>query len=222
MKVLALETSTLTGSVALLSDDVLMGEITQSVSLQHSERLMPAVHRLLNDACVTAKDLDLVAVACGPGSFTGLRVGIAAAQGLSSAAGIPLVGVSSLAGLSLNAIFFDGLVVPLLNAFRGEVYRGIYRMISGWPEAVVDDGVVDPAALLEEVRGHAKKILFLGNGLPVIFEALQKEAGMLDWRAAPLPLMMPRASNIGHLALQNDSKDRSSAPVMPVYLRKAG
>lgn len=224
MKILALETSTLTGSVALLSEACLIGEITLSVELQHSERLLPAIDRLLHDAHVSLPDLDAMAVAQGPGSFTGLRVGIAAAQGLALAAGKPLVGVSSLEGLAMNGSFFNGIVIPLFNAFRGEVYRGLYRCESGILLALAPDGVSAPDRLKEELGSFDGRFLLLGNGFSLVQEMLIQAFGAERILVPPLSQMLPRASHIGVLALRKLSSTKGTcfAPIVPTYLRKAG
>ncbi len=210
MRILGIETSTLTGSVALVEDGRLLGETTLSVSVQHSERLMPAIEQLLKDAAVAPPQIDLFAVAEGPGSFTGLRIGIAAAQGLAMAHAKPLAGVSTLRGLAMNAALFPGPVVPVLNAFRGEVYFGVYRMKEGRPETVQDDGVLPVADFLERLRSFEDEPLLLGNGL----EVLKAE---FKGHAASAPFHTPRAANIAFLA-----EVSTPSTVLPRYLRRPG
>lgn len=220
MNVLAIETSTLTGSVALLSEGKVRGEITLSVSVQHSERLMPTIERLLQD---TDSPIDLFAVATGPGSFTGLRIGIAAALGLALAAGKPVVGISTLEGLAWNGIFFPGLIVPVLNAYRGEVYRGLYRRGAGWSlEAIEEDKAVSPTDLIRELKDHNARTLLLGNGVAICGEKVVEAVGDDRVRIAPAPFANPRASNIAFIAVEKFSAGLSSEPVLPRYLRKAG
>lgn len=212
MKTLAIETSTLTGSVALVGDGRLLGETTLSVSVQHSERLMPAIEQLLRDAGVAPSEIDLFAVAEGPGSFTGLRIGIAAAQGLGLAHGKPVAGVSTLRGLAMNAALFPGLIVPVLNAFRGEVYFGSYCTQEGRPEPLRQDAVLSVADFLEHLRSFEGDTLLLGPGIEVLGEDI-----WVKGRTAPAPFHAPRAANIAFLA-------DLSAPraVLPRYLRKPG
>ncbi|HSA58226.1 MAG TPA: tRNA (adenosine(37)-N6)-threonylcarbamoyltransferase complex dimerization subunit type 1 TsaB [bacterium] len=211
MKTLGIETSTLTGSVALVEDGRLLGETTLSVSVRHSERLMPAIEHLLRDAEVAPSEIDLFAVAEGPGSFTGLRIGIAAAQGLALAHGRPVAGVSTLKGLAMNAAVFPGLVVPLLNAFRGEVYFGVYRMEGGRPVPVQEDAVLPVAAFLERFRSLEGDTLFLGDGVGL----LKGDGDPMKGRMAPALFDAPRAANIALLA-----EGSSPSAVLPRYLRK--
>jgi len=228
MQVLAIETSTLTGSVALLSGEEVIGEITLSVSVQHSERLMPAVERLLTDSNLTATDIDLYAVAIGPGSFTGLRIGIATAQGLSLAGGKPLVGVSTLEALAVNALFFPGLIVPILNANRGEIYRGLYQQknvgtyCGPYLNAVDEDRVIGVDKLIAELRHFEGPILLLGNGTQLHKEKLLKELGGKQISFAPPSLQIPRASHLAVLALEKWNRGDVNQTALPRYLRVPG
>lgn len=220
MNILAIETSTLTGSVALLRDQSIVGEITLSVSVQHSERLMPAIDQLLCDASTKPSDIDLYAVATGPGSFTGLRIGIAAAQGLSLSHGKPMIGVSTLEALAFNGAFFPGLIVPLLDAYRGEVYRGLYRGGAGSLEAIDEDRVTAIQPLIEELRRRNAEILLLGTGAELYGDQIQKSVEKIT--VAPVPLQNPRASNVAYLALQKSKEAIPREPLIPRYLRQPG
>ena len=122
MRILALETSTLAGSAALLEGGRIVGESLLDVALTHSERLMAMVDRLIQDSGWRATDLEALAVSTGPGSFTGLRIGIATAKGLALALGVPVAPVPTLDALAWNLPFADALVCPLLDARKGEVY----------------------------------------------------------------------------------------------------
>jgi tRNA threonylcarbamoyladenosine biosynthesis protein TsaB len=232
MKILALETSTLTGSVALLempegasdTERKIVGEITLSVSVQHSERLLPMVDQLLSQCGCALSEIDLFAVSVGPGSFTGLRIGIAAAQGFALSTGKPLVGVSTLKALAMNGFGFDGVVLPLLNAFRGEVYAGLY--VWGGKDVVLfgEEGVIAPRVLREEMEKVEKDLSFLvlGNGVGIAWEEIAS-LGPERLIAAPFPLHMPRASHVGFLAFEEFSKSPNlEKAVVPNYLRFPG
>lgn len=224
--ILAIETSTLTGSLALLSGEEIRGEITLSVSVQHSERLMPAMDQLLRNAATDISAIDLFAVANGPGSFTGLRIGIAAAQGLALAGQKPVVGISTLEALAMNGIFFQGLVVPILNAFRGEVYRGFYFSPGGYGDIKVlkPDQVMTPEVLLAELSERAEKILLIGPGLPICREMLLSHLEPGRLLLAPPSLNSPRAVHVALLAQKkwSPSQEDLSPLVLPAYLRNPG
>ncbi|RKY01883.1 tRNA (adenosine(37)-N6)-threonylcarbamoyltransferase complex dimerization subunit type 1 TsaB, partial [Candidatus Poribacteria bacterium] len=126
MRVLGIDTSTTTGSIGLIDGDKVVAEHVLDVMETHSSRLMPAIDQMLKKAGLSIWDVDLIAVSKGPGSFTGLRVGVATAKGLAYALRKPIVGVPSLDVLAFGVKFFDGLICPLLDARRGEVYGAIY------------------------------------------------------------------------------------------------
>src|SRR4030095_16768186 len=127
MRILALESATLAGGAALLDGAIVVGEGRTNIALTHSERLMVAVDRLLADAGWTVTDLEGIAVSVGPGSFTGLRVGIATAKGLAVALGLPVAPVPTLDALAATLPFAAVPVCPLLDARKGEVYCSLYR-----------------------------------------------------------------------------------------------
>src|SRR5437867_10893622 len=158
MRVLAVETSTLAGGVALLDGDVLLGQYMLDVRVTHSERLMGAVDRLLGDARWTVRDLHGLAVAVGPGSFTGLRIGLSTVKGLALALGIPVAAVPPLDAMAAALPFAAWPVCPVIDARKGEVYASLYRwtaagMRRDWdylalaPEALADR-LVEPTILV--------------------------------------------------------------------------
>ena len=216
MKILALETSTLTGSVVLVDDSKVIAETTLSVSVQHSERLMPAIEELLKNSTTDISEIDLFAVSQGPGSFTGLRIGIAAAQGLALSQNKPIVGISTLEALAMNGFFFSGVIVPLLNAFRGDVYRGIYRMSSGLTNELVplvEDQVVTSTRLAEELATYSEEKLLIGYEVPTLKNVTMQ---------TPFFLNFPKASYVAALALNQWKKKPESHPIFPRYLREPG
>jgi tRNA threonylcarbamoyladenosine biosynthesis protein TsaB len=171
VRVLAVETSTLAGGVALLDGDRVRGEYVLDVSATHSERLLPAIDRLMADAGWGPGDLEGLAVAIGPGSFTGLRIGLSAVKGLALALGIPVVGVPTLDALAAALPFAAWPVCPVLDARKGEVYACRYRWEgTGWrreweylalpPEALaarLDEPTIvlgDGAALVRSPHAH--------------------------------------------------------------------
>lgn len=210
MKVLAIETSTLTGSIALISDDLVLGETTLSVSIQHSERLMPAIEQLLKEAGSSVGDIDLFAVAEGPGSFTGLRIGIAAAQGFAMSQGKPVVGVSTLEALAQNAYYFAGTVVPMLNAFRGEIY---WRFGGR-------DRVASPAEVIATLDAISGPILLMGNAVSLCEELIESKKEKLS--IAPSWMHVPRAVHVATLAADRFVKEGAVSQVLPLYLRHPG
>lgn len=216
LRVLAVETSTLTGGVALLMGESLVAETTLSVSVQHAERLMPAIDRLLSDSGVSLGEVDLLAVAAGPGSFTGLRVGLAAVQGLAAATGKRAVGVSTLQALALAGSHFKGTVVPLLDARRGQVYAAAFRP-GPVPRTLLEDRAVGLPELLSEIARLPGPYLFVGEGAFVYRDSLEKWSGGEKVIASPA-LGHPRAAYVGLLALRGGG----SEVLLPFYGRSPG
>jgi tRNA threonylcarbamoyladenosine biosynthesis protein TsaB len=194
-RLLAIDTSTLTASAALLEDTRVVIE-KQAVTTLHSEALLPLVDEVLRAAGVTPRELDLVACGAGPGSFTGLRIGLATAKGLCFALAKPMLTVSSLAALALEAS--SGLVLSLMDARRGEVYAGLFRLRDDdVPESLLEEAVFSPAAIVEKARALAAgaAISVVGDGVAVAPEIF---AGI-----GPSPAgasITPRAAKVGRIA----------------------
>src|SRR3990172_5297167 len=162
MKLLAVESATLSGGVALLDDDRLLGEITLNIAITHSERLMSAVDRLLADCGLAPADLGGLAVSVGPGSFTGLRVGLATVKALAMALDLPVAPVPTLDALAARLSFADAPACPLPAGPKGEVYLSLYR----WP----GDGMArewDYLALAPEAAAARPEppVILLGDGV---------------------------------------------------------
>jgi len=219
MPVIAIETTTMVGSIAIVDAARVISEITLNVRATHSEKLMPAIDRLFSDAGLAVDDMDAIAVSIGPGSFTGLRIGISTAKGLSYASGKPLIGIPTLDALALNMGFSSCLVCPIQDARKGEVYTALYRPGDNSPEKITDDIAVNPDALAGMIN---EKTVFLGDGVNRYRELLMKQLGEL-YNEAPLPLQLPRASNVALLALNRLGKGDTDDPftMIPRYIRKS-
>ncbi|MBI5587092.1 MAG: tRNA (adenosine(37)-N6)-threonylcarbamoyltransferase complex dimerization subunit type 1 TsaB [Deltaproteobacteria bacterium] len=219
MLVLAFDTSSPSGSVAIVRDGALVAELTVGNVGTHADWLMNAVTRLLGSAGIDIKEVDLFAVDNGPGSFTGLRIGVATVKGLAWALGKKVAGVSTLESLALN-LRYSGLVVcPLLDARKGEVYSALYRFNGAATSAVMEDSVMAPEALFRAASEVGSPVVFLGGGLNVYGEAVRKNVkGAL---VAPEALWHIRASNVALLALQNPSAASDPSELLPAYLRKS-
>ena len=219
MRVIAIETATMAGSIAIIDAARVISEITLNARATHSERLMAAIDRLLGDSGLAIDDMDGVAVSIGPGSFTGLRIGLSAAKGLSYASGKPLIGIPTLDALALNMTFSRYLICPIQDARKGEVYTALYRPGDNSPEKMTDDMAVDPSALAGMIT---QKTVFLGDGVNRYRELLMKQLGEL-YNEAPIPLQLPRASNVAMLALKRLEKGDTDDPftMIPRYIRKS-
>lgn len=219
MIVIAIETATMAGSIAIVDNARVISEITLNVRATHSEKLMAAIDRLLCDSGLAIDDMNGVAVSIGPGSFTGLRIGLSAAKGLSYASGKPLIGIPTLNALALNMAFSSYLICPIQDARKGEVYTSLYRPGDNSPEKITDDIAVTPEALAGMIT---EKTIFLGDGVNRYRELLMAKLGEL-YNEAPLPLQLPRASNVAFLALNRLKKGDTDDPftMIPRYIRKS-
>lgn len=161
MKILAFDTSNQTLAVGLLDAGKLVGEVTTTNNKNHSTTLMPAIDQLMKQVNWRPADLDRIVVAEGPGSYTGLRIGVTTAKTLAATLKIDLVGISSLKTLAANAVGYEGLIVPLFDARRKNVYAGVYRWVQGELVTVLPDRHVALADLLERLKTESN-LLFLG------------------------------------------------------------
>lgn len=195
--ILTMDTSTPAGSVALSRGEELIGEILLNLPSTHSDRLLPAVRQLLQEANLQLADLDAFGIVLGPGSFTGLRVGVATVKGLALATAKPVVGVSSLQTLAMQVPYPAYSLNVWLDARKQEVYAGRYRWDGGIPVALEAETVAPPEQLLERT-GQDK--LFVGNGALVYRSLIVRRLGSRA-HFVPWPLQQPRASVAAALAL---------------------
>jgi len=219
MVTLALDTSTRTGSCAVLRGDLVMAEVPGDPGRSHAERLPLDLMTALERSGVALADVDVFAVAVGPGSFTGLRVGIATMQGLALAAARPLVGVSvldALARASAGAADAPGRVAAWVDAWRGEVYAALF----GDGLLVEPPTVERPQRLLERLQGTPT--LFIGDGAAVHREAIAAAMGPLAVLPATLDPLLAGVIGQMALALVGAGHRPGPADVQPLYVRRPG
>lgn len=219
---LAIDTSTASGSVALFAGDVLIAERTVGEVGVHAVWLMGAIVSLLDKGGVSIDELGLLALTHGPGSFTGLRIGVSTIKGLAWAAGIPVAGVSTLEALAYNARYSNLPVCSVLDARKKEVYGALYGFSNGVPRAVIPDSALTPDALFEvlESEGYIDEpMIFLGNGIRVYSEVIKKNVKNAIF--APCHLWHVRASNIAVIARRKGLKGVSPFDFAPFYYRKS-
>jgi tRNA threonylcarbamoyladenosine biosynthesis protein TsaB len=217
MRILALDTATESCSVAIVEDQTLLAEVTEANRQTHARYLMDLIRTALLMARVELKDIEGIAVSRGPGSFTGLRIGIGTAKGLAEALGKPLVGVSSLKALALQAGVVSQLIFALIDARRGEVYYAAYHQEHGSLVDVVEESVGPPAAALEKVVAPC---LFIGNGAMRYKSFFAGRLGAMPGVAwAPENIIRAAAvARLGHERLCNGDFDDVAA-FAPLYLR---
>lgn len=218
MKILAIETSTMLGGVAIADEKGLIAETRLNVKSTHSERLMATIDEQLRQSEITLGDIDVFAVAAGPGSFTGLRIGLSAVKGLCYATGKPLVLVPTLDAFARSFPFSKHPVCVMLDARRGEVYAAVFHCDGAFVK-LLDEVSVAPEALFRDV---GSPVILAGEGAQVYRERL---VAILGERAlfAPLEVMVPSPAHVAMLglekALQGEFTEASAAE--PLYIRKS-
>ncbi len=173
MLILAFETSAKAASVALLEDSKLLGESYQNTGLTHSQTLMPMAEDLLHNCGKTVSDLTAVAVANGPGSFTGVRIGVAAAKGLAWGREIPCYGVSTLEAMVRNLGVWQGVVVPTMDARRDQTYTAIFEAVDGKLTRILEDSAISYAELAEKLKKIEKPSFLVGDGANLCYNTLK-------------------------------------------------
>lgn len=223
MRILAIDTTTMLGSVALADGGRLVAQEQQGVPGTHSERLLGSIDHLLVLAKWRREEINAIAVATGPGSFTGLRIGIATAKGMALALGCPVAGVSSLASLALNGQSFPGTTVAVIDARRGELYAGGWTFSPrGTPKRVLSECVLAPDALIARLKKIRGPLLFVGDGAFAFGAKLIRAIGARA-RIAPGAQCYPQAMNLALLARARleRGKGEDAAALAPNYIRRS-
>ena len=226
MRILALDSSGLVASVAIVEGDVrkdeTIAEYTINYKKTHSQTLLPMLDEVVKMTELDLNSVDAIAVAGGPGSFTGLRIGAATAKGLGLALNKPLIHVPTLHGLAYNLCGTDSIVCPIMDARRGQVYTGIYEFDGNELVVLEDQMAVSIEELGEKLRAFDRKIIFLGDGVPVFRHPLVERIMAGEKIGfAPANMNRQRAASVGALALRYYRAGRveSAADHRPDYLR---
>ena len=215
MLILAFESSAKAASVALCRDGKLVSQYSQCSGLTHSRTLLPMAEDLLKNAEVKLSEVDGFAVAHGPGSFTGIRIGVSAVKGLAWASDKPCVGVSTLEALAWNGVCAGGLVCPVMDARRAQVYNAVFDIREGRPVRITEDRPIALAELVQELRPLNAPVLLLGDGAPLT-AAYFSENG-IPYTLAPENILWQSAWGVAMAA--QDKSFGSADELLPVYLR---
>ena len=183
MKILALETSAKAVSVAVSENGRILAAGYQDTGLTHSRTLMPIVEHILKNTDLKLSDMDAIAVAVGPGSFTGIRIGVSAAKGLAFSVDKPAVGVSTLAAMARNVAFSDGLIVCAMDARRSQVYNANFSAENGVLTRLTPDRAVSLDELAEEIRNDPRPITLVGDGAHLVYARFTEQG--IPCRMAP-------------------------------------
>lgn len=219
MKVLAMDTSTFVMGVAIADGGVVLGEIHTNLKKNHSLRLMPAISKLMEEANLLPEELDRIVVAHGPGSYTGVRIGVTTAKTLAFALDVPIVGVSTLEAFAQNGRFFSGFVCPFIDARRGQVYTGLYQANGMVVEEKEYERLVLMEDWLKKLAEYGEPVLFLSVDLDMHKEMIERYLGK---KAVfpPLSINYPRASELAFLGMKKEPAP-SVHTFVPQYLQLA-
>ena len=215
MLILALESSAKAASVALMQDAELLAQYSQCSGLTHSRTLLPMVEDMLKNTDKKLADVDFIAVAHGPGSFTGIRIGVSTVKGLAWASDKKCVGVSTLAAMAWHGAAAGGLVCPVMDARRSQVYNALFEIKDGAPERLCRDRAIALSELAAELKGYDREVLLVGDGATLSFDYLTAEGR--SCRIAPQNLLYQSAWGVGMEALRIEPG--TADDLLPVYLR---
>lgn len=219
MYILGIETSTMTGSVAIITEDRLVAEYTLNTKTTHTERLMSAIDHIVTTASLRIQDIDGIAVGLGPGSFTGLRIGVTTAKSLAYSIQKPIVAIPSLDALASQYLFTDLLICPILDARKHEVYTALYRNTGASVARISAYSVIAPEHILREI---AEPVLFLGDGVFPYRQDIEITLGQYAHFADAVHLL-PRGSLIAKLGCERlmAGEHDDCFALTPLYIRKS-
>ncbi|MFZ5985730.1 MAG: tRNA (adenosine(37)-N6)-threonylcarbamoyltransferase complex dimerization subunit type 1 TsaB [Bacillota bacterium] len=222
MKILALDTSTLVAAVAVMENEKLLGEYLINHKKTHSQKLMPMIKEILHELELDPKSVDVFAASTGPGSFTGLRIGVTTVKAMAFAAGKPVVGVPTLDAMAYNIPMSSFTVCPIMDARNNQVYTALYEWKEKTQERVTDYLGIPITELVGIIRKKGKKVIFLGDAVEIHEEFLKSELKG-DCEFAPGSLRLQRAASVAQIAYlkAKEGSLETSFEMVPFYLRKS-
>ena len=219
MKILAVDTSATAASVAVAEENKLIGEFSINTALTHSQTLMPMVDELLKNTGVSVNDIDAVAVNAGPGSFTGVRIGVAAVKGIAFPKNLPCVSVSTLESMAYNMLGNDCIVCSVMDARCSQVYNALFRVKGCTVTRMTDDRALSLTDLKNELQNINEKVVLVGDGAVLCSKFLGEE--LENIMLAPFNNRIQTASSVAYAAFEkiNNGETVKADELMPVYLR---
>ena len=220
MRILGIESSSLVASAAVVENEVTLAEYTVNYKKTHSQTLLPMIDEMMRLLDMEPSAVDAIAVSGGPGSFTGLRIGSATAKGLGLALKKPLIHVPTLDAMAYGLFGASGLICPMMDARRQQVYTGIYRFEERF-EIVMEQSALAVADLAERLNALGERVIFLGDGVPV-YEKQLAETLTVPYCFAPAHVNRQRAASVAALGAVYfaEGKTETAAEHKPDYLRK--
>lgn len=222
MKIVAIDSSSLVASVAVVTEETVLGEYTVNFKKTHSQTLLPMLDEVVRMIELDMSQIDAIAVSAGPGSFTGLRIGSATAKGLGLALDKPLIGIPTLDGLAYQMYGFNGLVCPMMDARRNQVYTGLYEFVQDSLVSVMEQKAVSIEEIIEDINGLNRSVIFLGDGVPVHKHVLIDRL-TVSYSFAPAHRSRQSAAAVGALAVEyfKQGKLELAKDHEPEYLRQS-
>lgn len=222
MKILGIDSSGLVASAAIVSDDTLVAEFTINNKQTHSQTLLPMIDQVVAMSGISLEEIDGIAVAAGPGSFTGLRIGSSTAKGIALALNKPIISVPTLEGLAYRIAATDGIICPMMDARRNQVYTAVYKMEDNKLCCVQEQQAVSIQEIIDCVNNIGEKVVFLGDGVPVHDEILSKMV-TVPYRFALPHLNRQSAGAIAVLGAEyyKLGKIEEAREHKPIYLRQS-
>lgn len=222
MKILAIDSSSIVATVALIEDDTILTEYSVNHKKTHSQTLLPMIDEIMRMSEQDVNSLDAIAVSGGPGSFTGLRIGSAVAKGLGFVIDKPLIHIPTLDGLAYNMYGYDKLICPIMDARRSQVYTGLYHFENCKFVCDLEQCQKDIHDLISVINETGREVVFLGDGVKVYKSVIEEEVEVM-YEFAPAHMNMQRAASVAALAVEyyKQGKTESAEEHEPNYLRKS-
>lgn len=222
MKILAIDSSGLVASLAIVTEDELIAEYTINYKMTHSQTLMPMLDEIVQMTNMDLKEIEAIAISKGPGSFTGLKIGAATAKGLGLVLDIPIIAIPTVDGIAYNLYKTKGIICPIMDARRNQAYTGLYKWINDEFTVLSEQKVAKIEELVKEINELNEEVIFLGDGVE-IFKNQLKELVNVPYSYAPSHLSKQRAGAIGALGIEYMKKGETihADNFAPSYLRKS-
>lgn len=222
MKILAIDSSGVVASVAIVDEEKIICEYTINYKKTHSQTLLPMIQEICNDCELDMQSIDAVAVASGPGSFTGLRIGSATAKGIAHGLNKEIIPVPTLDGLAYNIYNTKSIICPIMDARRSQVYTSLYEWVGGELHRFIDYLAVPIEEIIEKINHCNRSAVFLGDGVSVHRPFIEENCTHSVYFAPPCHNMQ-RAASIGSLGIlyAKEGKTESYMQYVPFYIRKS-
>lgn len=220
MLVFGIDTCCMAATAALMDERVMVAETVVNHKKTHSQMMMPQIEEMFKISGIDPKDVDAFAAAVGPGSFTGVRIGVATAKAMAQAADKPCIAVSTLEALAFSSQHFDGIAAPILDARREQVYNALFCCSKSGMNRLCEDRAISLEALLDELSTMDKDVIFMGDGTLVFQDEIQKKLGTRAF-FAPRATKMNLAGAVAEIGLEKFKKGEtlSYSELVPSYVR---